>query len=523
MVRTSLRTALGAVLTTALVLSVPAVSLTQAASAADRPEQSRADASSAPARQYTRAEATEIFDRLQDALAPKDLPARRLGDPLPREDLSLLKRDAVVARSAMTPRQQSIIDNDDRPVSAGTGCESATVGGILGIGSRTWDVVESAHFCVHYTPTTNLSAANGGATLAQAQLTATTMEAVYAKEVASMGFNPPLLDSDGLYDVFLDQIGNDGYYGFCQPDTATYTSTSWCGLDNDFSANEFGAPPINSLRVTAAHEFFHAIQFAYDVGEDAWFMEGTAAWMEDQVYPGINDYLQYLYSSQLRYWRQAANYSGGLSVYGSVIFWKFLSERYKDPNIIRQVWNAARVSAGGRSSLSAVATVLKAKGSTLPAEFARYGVWNTLGNGTYADRGYFPVYRVKGCNGVKWCSWFSKTFTKSSRDTGSRSTTLNHLVTAPIVLRPSSTLPSRSKLTVSVNAPNTSRGSQARIQLRYKSGKQVTYVIVLNSLGNGSKVVAFNPNYLASAVVTLSNGSTGYNGQTFKVRGKVTY
>ena len=50
----------------------------------------------------------------------------------------------------------------------------------------------------------------------------------------------------------------------------------------------------NSLRVTAAHEFFHAIQFAYDVNEDIWFMEGTATWVEDEVYDSINDNYQFL-------------------------------------------------------------------------------------------------------------------------------------------------------------------------------------------------------------------------------------
>ena len=46
--------------------------------------------------------------------------------------------------------------------------------------------------------------------------------------------------------------------------------SAYCVLDNDFSAAEFGYPdPTLPLRVTAAHEFFHAIQFAYDLYEDA--------------------------------------------------------------------------------------------------------------------------------------------------------------------------------------------------------------------------------------------------------------
>jgi hypothetical protein len=46
-------------------------------------------------------------------------------------------------------------------------------------------------------------------------------------------------------------------------------------LDDDYSTSQFPDPPLVSLDVTAAHEFFHAVQFAYDYFEDSWLMEGT--------------------------------------------------------------------------------------------------------------------------------------------------------------------------------------------------------------------------------------------------------
>lgn len=502
--RSSLRTAVGAVLTTAVVLSVPGVSL-----AAPTPATSR-DAASAEAApgvpQYSPAEATAIFNKLQAALAPKRLAPRKLGNPLPRKDLSLLMRDAQAARGSMSARQASIIDNanlGNRPVSDGNGCTQPFL--------SPWSVVESAHFCVHYKA--GSSAGQGGATLTQATNTINAMEYVYTKEVAGLGYEPPLLDSDSLYDVFLDQLGDQGYYGFCTTESGSATSTAWCGLDNDFAVAEFGAPPANSLKVTAAHEFFHAIQFAYDAFEDDWFMEGTAVWAEEQVYPTINDYLQYLPSSQLVRPTRSADINSGLSVYGSVIFWKFLAERYQSPTVIRQIWNSARVSAGSRQSIAAVGAVLKSKGSTLALEFARYGVWNTLPPKTYADRSLFPAPGA----------WAAGTLSRRSRDTGVLSVKLNHLATAPLVLRTSTSLPTRTKLIVTVDGPNTSHSTQARIQLRYKSGKVTYYVISLNASGYGTKVVPFNPAYLKSAIVTMSNGSGGYNDQTFKIRARVKY
>ena len=49
-----------------------------------------------------------------------------------------------------------------------------------------------------------------------------------------------------------------------------------------------------ALQVTAAHEYFHLVQFGYDINEDGWIMESTATWAEDEVFDSINDNAQYL-------------------------------------------------------------------------------------------------------------------------------------------------------------------------------------------------------------------------------------
>ena len=70
--------------------------------------------------------------------------------------------------------------------------------------------------------------------------------------------------------------------------------------------------PMLPLKVTAAHEFFHAVQFAYDIGEDGWLMEGTATWMEEHVYDAINDNRQYLATSPLAHPSDPARPEHGL-------------------------------------------------------------------------------------------------------------------------------------------------------------------------------------------------------------------
>ena len=51
--------------------------------------------------------------------------------------------------------------------------------------------------------------------------------------------------------------------------------------------------------MTAAHEFFHAVQFAYNAFQDSWLLESTAAWVEDEAFDSVNDNYQYLRSSAL--------------------------------------------------------------------------------------------------------------------------------------------------------------------------------------------------------------------------------
>lgn len=501
-VRSSLRAALGAVLTTIVVLSLPV-------SAFAAPAATTATGSAVADEVPGRAAAKAILADVVDALSPKaPLSATEAATAPERGDLSLMLRDLREALPVLTPSEQATARQYLAKPAVGENCTGA-------------NVIASAHFCVHYT--TNFLSADR-ATEAQAQLTSDTFEFVYSKIVNGLKYRAPLNDGDGLLDVYLTDLSSKRQYGFCQTTTASRTSAAFCGVDNDFDPADYGgAPAINSLRVTAAHEFFHAVQFAYDAGDSDWFLEGTATWMEEQIYPNINDYLQYVPDSQVQRPLRSTDSTAGFSVYGSVIFWKFLSERFRDPNIVRQVWNAAAVSTGTRNGLQSVAMVLRARKTTLPLEFARYGVWNTLPAGSYSDRGRFPIANTSTCRGSRWCPWASGTLGRSRSNTGSLAVRINHLATAPLILRPGSSLRSKSKLTVSVNAPNTSRGSQARIQVRFKNGKVAFYTVRLNSQGNGAKKVSFNPKTQSSVIVTLSNGSGSLNNQLFKVRGKVSY
>jgi hypothetical protein len=93
------------------------------------------------------------------------------------------------------------------------------------------------------------------------------MNKVWKKEVNKLGYHPPVSDrgrgGNSKFDVYLAQIGDAGLYGYCAPERRKpgfqWLTSGYCVLDNDFV--EFSQSPMDSAKVTAAHEFFHAIQF----------------------------------------------------------------------------------------------------------------------------------------------------------------------------------------------------------------------------------------------------------------------
>ncbi len=109
-----------------------------------------------------------------------------------------------------------------------------------------------------------------------------------------------------------------------------------------------GHTPIENLQVTVAHEYFHAIQFAYDYFEDGWCMEATAAWVEDEVYDEVNDNVQYLADSPLtaaraaRWTSSAASTTTATGSSSATSPRRFPKETAMLPEIVLDIWKARR-------------------------------------------------------------------------------------------------------------------------------------------------------------------------------------
>ena len=156
-------------------------------------------------------------------------------------------------------------------------------------------------------------------------------------------------------------------------------ASGFCVLDNDFAAASSAGRRWRRLRVTAAHEFFHAIQFAYDFTEDPWLLESTATWIEERFADDVNDNRAYLQYGQAARSTTSLDLfdGGGLAHYGNWVFWEFLSEKYGN-NIVRTVIAADRHRRrpARRVLHAGLVKVLKSKGG-FPSVYAAFAAANT--------------------------------------------------------------------------------------------------------------------------------------------------
>ncbi len=214
---------------------------------------------------------------------------------------------------------------------------------------------------------------------------------VWVYEIDSLGYLAPPLDPDGTYHVYISNLGF-GYYGITWPEnelpgaSAAPRYTTYIEIDNDFSTVYNKTRGIPALKVTAAHEFHHAIQLgSYGSRvEDRYFYEITSTWMEDVVYTDVNDYYQYLSnnpakSSQFSHPEiRFTEYNYDIE-YSRVVWGKFIEKRFSR-NVMKRTWEFMKAA----GSIQSLDNALGEAGSSLKSAFQEYAYWNFL-TGVNAD------------------------------------------------------------------------------------------------------------------------------------------
>lgn len=360
------------------------------------------------------------------------------------------------------------------------------------------------HFCLHWVTI----GADAPPSTAWVQSTLALLDRVWSVEVGRLGYRAPLSDAgysgnggDGRFDVYLKDVGSRGLYGYCAPEhrapNAPRTASGFCVLDNDFSSAQFGIAPQDSRAVTAAHEFFHAVQFAYDAQEDPWFMESTATWMEERVAGGVDDNRQYLPYSQVHRTRTPLDLfdQNGFEQYGNWAFWEYLSERHGN-GVVKRVWNRAAAFRGAPDDYSTAALdhVLSGSGG-LTASYARFASANLAPAHFYREGRAWPSASVARA--------YVLTATHRRAATATR---VDHLASASYRLSPGDTLRASAwRARISVTGPSTRTSPLAVVLLRTTRGWR-TRVMHLRH-GRGSTTIPFSSRTVQWAGVTLVNAS----------------
>jgi hypothetical protein len=231
-----------------------------------------------------------------------------------------------------------------------------------------------------------------------------TFDLMYAAEIGTLGFRPPLDDSvfhdrpdyggDGRFDVYLQNqpSGADGYIVVeaCNS-LVPRQCAGYMVVENDFVGFSYPTPQ-DGMKVLSSHEFFHIVQNAYRSELARTWSEATAVWMTEQVFPEQKDF-----ESFVPFYFKNANRSledeGGPSdsfPYALAIWPRFLSEKY-GVDVIRAVFEELSEKGKAATELDAVDAVLKRDHqSSLSEAFATFALWN-----------YFTGNRAGGISGYQ--------------------------------------------------------------------------------------------------------------------------
>ncbi len=188
------------------------------------------------------------------------------------------------------------------------------------------------------------------------------------------------------YDIYIKDLssGNYGYTTFedmVSGVDAIQRYTTFITIDNDF--RDLYTSGMNGLKITAAHELFHAIQIGrYGAWmDDIYYYEIFSTWIETYLFPGIKDYYQYLNTFFTSTNRPLWNHSG----YDLTIWGIFIAKKYS-PAALKTILEGFKKY----SPIKATDAALKYYGASLVTEYADFANWIYFTSYRAKNDAYFP-------------------------------------------------------------------------------------------------------------------------------------
>ncbi len=207
-------------------------------------------------------------------------------------------------------------------------------------------------------------------------------------------FDPPPSDGeqggDSRYDIYISNVPalttpespSDEY-----PGRPAYTS--YIQLGHDMRTPRYPDDPLPYLKISAAHEYFHAVQFAYRAYSSditPWWFESSAVWMEEVVFDDVND-VYYQVPDYLPHLHKSLYQTSGFFIYGAWLYPDFLSESI-GPWIIKRTWEKF---ASFDRALQALKLSFDEFGLDFNTEYCRHTVWDF-----FTGENYRPGFYEEG-------------------------------------------------------------------------------------------------------------------------------
>lgn len=194
------------------------------------------------------------------------------------------------------------------------------------------------------------------------------LEYSWRYEVDELGFQAPLLPPDtGRMKVTFQDLGVYGYAncpsGLCE-----------LVIENDFDGFPENDDPeglvAGASKVTIAHEFKHTLQYEVSQWSEYDWIELDATWMEDIVFPQVNDYVGYVNQGHSQVVSPDETLTkGGSGTYDDAIWQHSMSERF-GTQILVELWDR-RMDSPEERMLTSYDETLKAYGSNLSEHFTQ--------------------------------------------------------------------------------------------------------------------------------------------------------
>lgn len=261
------------------------------------------------------------------------------------------------------------------------------------------------HFLVHYTRAGTNSVPPADVDMSGvpdfAELVATTYEDVYV-HYQGLGFKTPVSDGpqadnggDERFDVYLVDFNGQGDGHYRTEGCVKDVCTGFMSQENDFKG--YGYPSLKvAVETVASHEYFHAIQAAYDANQGAVLSEGTATWGTESFKPTLDDFENLIPGYLSATARPLDEPTGGATdpfSYGTALWFFFLEERYaaQDPSgggLVRGLLERTVDGANGVADPQWFAFLdeflTEKAGTSFADAFVEFSRWN-LFTSTHAD------------------------------------------------------------------------------------------------------------------------------------------